>query len=103
MALTCDGRRTFDVGFSLEIARPSQRLGCDSFGWSYSACDGMARHQDIWTPIGDGRRAELGDVIGCGFNLRTKTIFFTRNGKFLGRIPHSNSTVATDAYARVDR
>jgi hypothetical protein len=63
--------------------RPNRPLGFDEFGWSYSALEGMRRHIDSWIPYGG--KCKVGDIIGCGIDLRRHVVFFTRNGKELGR------------------
>jgi hypothetical protein len=79
----------FDIGFSLEIARLNRHLGIDQYGWSYSACNGKTRHRNEWQQYGyQGHpKCAKGDIIGCGINFKAGiggTIFYTRNGVFLG-------------------
>jgi hypothetical protein len=46
----------------------------------------MMRHRNEWQQYGyQGHpKCAKGDIIGCGINFKAGTIFYTRNGVFLG-------------------
>ena len=72
---------------SVSLARPP---GWESESYGFHGDDG-----DIYNQQSNGKgystpfRAP--DVIGCGINFRTKTVFFTKNGSNLG----TNSATST--------
>jgi hypothetical protein len=37
-------------------------------------------------PVGYGPAYQQNDVVGCGWNSRTKEVFFTKNGEYLGAL-----------------
>lgn len=59
--------------------------GWDSGSWGYHGDDGGLFSQDGDSPAGDAETYGTGDVIGCGITTSTGMIFFTKNGRRLGK------------------
>ena len=57
--------------------------GWDNGSWGYHGDDGK-KFADMSTGRAYGPMYGTGDVIGCGTNLQTGDVFFTKNGKHLG-------------------
>lgn len=72
------------VGFSGGKTALSRLPGWESESWAYHGDDGYSFAQ---CPNGKayGPKFQSLDVIGCGVNFRTGSVFFTRNGIHLGK------------------
>jgi hypothetical protein len=58
--------------------------GWDKISYGYHSDDGMKFHNS-GTPCGHyGEPFGVGDTVGCGVNYNDNTIFYTKNGKYLG-------------------
>nr|CDS18738.1 ran binding protein 9 [Echinococcus granulosus] len=62
--------------------RASKFSGWDSSSFGYHS-DGSLYHHTTPTPFGPKFCEQ--DIIGCGVDLITKSLFYTRNGEFLGK------------------
>jgi hypothetical protein len=56
--------------------------GFDSTSWGYHGDDGGIFHDS--ENLSSSESFGLGDTVGCGFDSRDRTLFFTRNGLALG-------------------
>jgi hypothetical protein len=82
------GFRLISAGFGSGFGRLTTHCGWgddESISWGYCGDDGRARcgngHGDAYAePFG------AGDTIGCGVLLHRRQIYFTKNGKFLGKL-----------------
>ncbi|KAJ9662205.1 hypothetical protein H2198_001556 [Neophaeococcomyces mojaviensis] len=52
--------------------------------WGYHGDDGMKYDQNGEQGILYGPKYGAGDIIGCGVNFITNSVFFTKNGQYLG-------------------
>lgn len=77
-------RRSFAVGFADAHFELTRKPGWDPGSYGYHADDG---HKYAGSERGEayGPPCSAGDVIGCGIRFDDCSIFFTRNGVFLGR------------------
>ncbi|VDM35155.1 unnamed protein product [Hydatigera taeniaeformis] len=64
------------------LVRFSVFIGWDSSSFGYHS-DGSLYHHTTATPFGPKFCEQ--DVIGCGVDLMSKSLFYTRNGEFLGK------------------
>lgn len=73
------------VGLSSAHFNAECRLpGWDPESFGYHGDDGCLFHGKGIQIAEYGPRFGAGDVVGCGINYKTRTIFFTLNGRFLG-------------------
>ena len=73
------------VGLSSSRFLSNHRLpGWDFESYGYHGDDGNIFHGHGRQVGAYGPTFSVGDTIGCGINYKTKSIFFTLNGKFLG-------------------
>ena len=73
------------VGLSSSRFLYNHRLpGWDSESYGYHGDDGNIFHGHGRQFGAYGPTFGFGDIVGCGINYRTKSIFFTLNGEFLG-------------------
>lgn len=72
------------VGLSGRTTPLSRLPGWEPDSWAYHGDDGYVF---VCTPQGKhyGPKYATQDVVGCGINFRTGSIFFTKNGVFLGK------------------
>lgn len=75
--------RTIGVGFSSSRVSLNRLPGWEPDSWAYHSDDGRSFCCSS-TGKDYGPQFDVGDVIGCGLNFRTKSAFFTRNGIYLG-------------------
>lgn len=71
---------------SVSLARPP---GWEKGSWAYHGDDGYAFKGEGSGGV-YGPRFGKEDVIGCGINFRTGSIFFTKNGTYLGEARHAS-------------
>ncbi|KAF1957937.1 hypothetical protein CC80DRAFT_546994 [Byssothecium circinans] len=76
--------REIAVGFCEEYVERSSMIGHVDGSWAYYGSSGMVRAEGSEEQA-YGEPYEKGDVIGCGFNLKSSTAFFTKNGVVIGR------------------
>jgi hypothetical protein len=74
--------------------------GWERHTYGYHGDDGQVFHnRGRGTPWGP--RYTTGDTVGCGINFKTKEIFFTKNGEFLGSSSSSNK-ICIDSLEETD-
>ncbi|KAJ8660037.1 hypothetical protein O0I10_004264 [Lichtheimia ornata] len=86
------GRHGFIVvGVCSDQADLEQLPGWGTDTWGYHADDGRAfdgnSGNDQGLPFGPGYTVL--DVIGCGIDMQRRDIFYTKNGRFIGRAFHA--------------
>ena len=95
------------VGLSSSKFSADCRLpGWDSESYGYHGDDGGLFHGNGRQISEYGTRFGIGDIVGCGINYKTKTIFFTLTGVHLGDAFHNVSgilypTVGIDAQVNI--
>ncbi|KAK1759861.1 ankyrin repeat-containing domain protein [Echria macrotheca] len=75
----------FGIGLSRLLAK-EKFPGWETGSWGYHSDDGRAVCPDA--PLGGKPYAQpfaKGNTVGCGYSRKTHSIYFTRNGKFLGQ------------------
>ncbi|THY04865.1 hypothetical protein D6D03_03431 [Aureobasidium pullulans] len=73
---------TSGIGLCREVSETAGMPGWSQGSWGYHGDDGCT-----FAETGLGRQSERyssGDVVGCGINLESGTVFFTKNGAHLG-------------------
>ncbi|KAI9694998.1 MAG: hypothetical protein M1822_000615 [Bathelium mastoideum] len=63
--------------------------------WGYHADDGAvacSAHRDLEWPRDDEKKYRYGDIVGCGFDLDRRSVFFTRNGVRFMNTAFSNAS-----------
>lgn len=58
--------------------------GSKATSWAYHG-DGLKFHGDFSLSLKYGFAYRKGDTVGCGINLQTSKLFFTKNGVNLGK------------------
>ncbi|KAI7865077.1 hypothetical protein BDF14DRAFT_1828384 [Spinellus fusiger] len=71
------------IGFSGAHTQLDRLPGWDKGSWGYHGDDGNA-FSGSGTGVFFGPRFTSGDKIGCGINFASNSIFYTKNGTFLG-------------------
>ncbi|KAJ3452424.1 ran-binding protein m [Anaeramoeba flamelloides] len=72
------------IGVTDEINNPNLAIG-ESMNNSYSYCLIGKKFHRSKRGSKYGEKCEVGDTVGCGIDFQRRTIFFTRNGKHLGK------------------
>lgn len=72
------------IGFSTRTATLSRPVGWEPESYAYHGDDGRAFSGHN---VGKSYSSQYnkGDIVGAGINFKTNTVFFTRNGKYLGK------------------
>jgi hypothetical protein len=79
----------FGVGLSRQDVVAEGMVGWSKGSWGYHSDDGRIYSENSYTE----RALEYGqpfgnkDIIGCGVDLKTWSVFWTKNGKHLGKKP----------------
>jgi len=79
-----EGRVT--IGFTNEQFKMSRQPGWDPNSVGYHGDDGLLYHAPC-KGQSFGPKFTTGDTVGAGINYASQTIFFTKNGKFVGSTP----------------
>ncbi len=81
--LTALYRTTIGIGFADKAVALTRTPGWEPNSYGYHGDDGhFYASQNVGKHYGPTFTA--GDVIGCGLNFRTSSIFYTKNGEHLG-------------------
>ena len=72
------------VGLTASGTNLNRQPGWDPGTFAYHGDDGCKFQEQGYNSVPYGPKFETNDVIGCGWNFKTRTCFFTRNGNFLG-------------------
>ena len=66
--------------------------GLENTSWGYHGDDGHKFNNSLGTGLRYSEPYNAGDIIGCGIDMRTRKLFFTKNGVNLGKdylkLPH---------------
>ncbi|EPX70923.1 ran GTPase binding protein [Schizosaccharomyces octosporus yFS286] len=81
--LSCGKEGRICVGFCKKNTQTGRLPGTTPESWGYHGHNGEIYHGSK-TGERYGPQFQTGDVVGCGLNLINKTIFFTKNGAYLG-------------------
>lgn len=83
--LSCSLDPQISVGFCRDGAQLSKLPGSEGYSWGYHSQDG--KRFDCTSPNNAGPTFGAGDIVGCGLNFATSSIFYTKNGVLLD--PHT--------------
>ena len=72
------------VGLTAKGTDLTHQPGWDRHTFGYHGDDGGAFRENGYPEQQYGPTFGTNDVIGCGLNIKTRSCFFTKNGKFLG-------------------
>lgn len=75
--------RYIAVGLSQPTEFLDNMVGWNERSWGYFGDDGFVRYDD-WSEE-YGPRFTTGDTIGCGYRRDDQSIYFTKNGQYLGK------------------
>jgi len=91
--LTCHS--VIGIGLCRENSPHTGMPGWKRGSWAYHGDDGqLFLENGRGREFGDLYRA--GDVVGCGANIDTDELFFTRNGTWIGELPQTSLEHRTD-------
>lgn len=60
--------------------------GWEPDSWAYHGDDGKTYCASVTSNEQWGPKYACNDVVGCGINFQTGSVFFTKNGSYLGEI-----------------
>jgi Ran-binding protein 9/10 len=72
------------IGLCKSESRNTGMPGWSRGSWAYHGDDGNI-FAEMGTGSSYGPTYSTGDVVGCGIDLQSGTIFFTKNGEHLGK------------------
>ena len=72
------------MGLTTKGTPLNRQPGWDDYTFGYHGDDGKVFRESGYPGYSYGPLFGTNDVIGCGLNLKRRTCFFTKNGKFLG-------------------
>lgn len=96
--------RFFASIIGLGLCRPETTVfgmpGWAASSWGYHGDDGKKFNN----PLGLGLRYNdpynTGDIVGCGINIKTGKLFFTKNGVNLGKNPAIGPNIVLEIFCR---
>ena len=74
-----------------------KQAGWDRHSYGYHGDDGSVYHSSGVGSARFGPTFGVGDVVGCGLDYRDGSVFFTKNGRYLGVHPSSRSASLDDS------
>ena len=83
------GRNSISIGLTSEESRLQSLPGWEKNTIGYHGDDGNIFSGKSSVQVANGPEFGIGDVVGCGINMRKNVVIFTKNGKY-SAIVHSS-------------
>lgn len=73
------------IGLSRGETSANRHAGSDMNSWSWLGAEAKKAHDSHRDPYAQNQKVGTGDVMGCAYYFETGQIFFTLNGRSLGK------------------